>query len=232
MTAGGETNEAVALGVPDARLGQAILVVARGDGNAEAALLSGKEMAEVAEEVCRFAGLGSDSGREARHLLARTRVVADRCALDPRFDLGLGEVHFPEFDVVTGEEAARHRTADGVLRARCEAGIDRRYGSAPRQRIWKRLDDELQIIGGLGYAPYFLTVHEIVRFARDRGILCQGRGSAANSAVCYVLGITAVDSIFYGLPFERFLSSIRDEEPDIDVDFDSDRREEVIQWVY
>src|SRR5690606_11837148 len=82
------------------------------------------------------------------------------------------------------------------------------------------------------FPGYFLLVKDIVDFARDRGILCQGRGSAASSAVCYLLGITAIDAIYYALPFERFLSSIRDEEPDIDVDFDSDRREEVIQYVY
>ena len=79
------------------------------------------------------------------------------------------------------------------------------------------------------FPGYFLIVHDMVAFARERGILCQGRGSAANSVVCYVLDITAVDPILYGLPFERFLSATRDEEPDIDVDFDSDRREEVIQ---
>ena len=77
-----------------------------------------------------------------------------------------------------------------------------------------------------------MIVHDIVAFAREQGILCQGRGSAASSAVCYALGITAIDSVFYHLPFERFISAHRDEEPDIDVDFDSDRREEVIQWVY
>src|SRR5690606_38206151 len=82
------------------------------------------------------------------------------------------------------------------------------------------------------FPGYFLIVHDIVREARSRGILCQGRGSAANSAVCYLLNITAVDSIYYKLPFERFLSSLREEEPDIDVDFDSDRREEIIQYVY
>ena len=82
------------------------------------------------------------------------------------------------------------------------------------------------------FAGYFVIVHDIVDFARSRGILCQGRGSAASSAVCYALGITAVDAVFYRLPFERFISAHRDEEPDIDVDFDSDRREEVIQWVY
>ncbi len=82
------------------------------------------------------------------------------------------------------------------------------------------------------FAGYFVIVHDIVAFARSRGILCQGRGSAASSAVCYALGITAVDAVFYRLPFERFISAHRDEEPDIDVDFDADRREEVIQWVY
>ncbi len=99
---------------------------------------------------------------------------------------------------------------------------------ADRQRI----EAELAVIETKDFPGYFLIVHDIVAFARSQGILCQGRGSAANSAVCYLLNITAVDSIFYKLPFERFLSSLRDEEPDIDVDFDSDRREEVIQWVF
>ncbi|WP_207456920.1 error-prone DNA polymerase [Herbiconiux sp. SYSU D00978] len=96
----------------------------------------------------------------------------------------------------------------------------------------RRIERELAVIEEKDFPGYFLIVHEIVQFAKSRGILCQGRGSAANSAVCYLLGITAVDSIFYNLPFERFLSSMRDEEPDIDVDFDSDRREEVIQHVF
>ncbi|WP_349898114.1 error-prone DNA polymerase [Parafrigoribacterium soli] len=96
----------------------------------------------------------------------------------------------------------------------------------------ERIERELEVIEQKDFPGYFLIVHDIVRFARGRGILCQGRGSAANSVVCYLLDITAVDPIFYRLPFERFLSSTRDEEPDIDVDFDSDRREEVIQYVY
>jgi error-prone DNA polymerase len=95
-----------------------------------------------------------------------------------------------------------------------------------------RIERELEVIEQKDFPGYFLIVHDIVAFAKGRGILCQGRGSAANSAVCYLLGITAVDPIFYKLPFERFLSSMRDEEPDIDVDFDSRRREEVIQYVY
>ncbi len=95
-----------------------------------------------------------------------------------------------------------------------------------------RIERELAVIEMKDFPGYFLIVHGIVQEARRRGILCQGRGSAANSAVCFLLDITAVDSIAYRLPFERFLSSLRDEEPDIDVDFDSDRREEIIQWVY
>ncbi len=95
-----------------------------------------------------------------------------------------------------------------------------------------RIGRELDVIEQKDFPGYFLIVHDIVQEARRRGILCQGRGSAASSAVCYLLGITAVDAIAYELPFERFLSAIRDEEPDIDVDFDSDRREEIIQYVF
>ena len=98
--------------------------------------------------------------------------------------------------------------------------------------ISKRIAHELQLIEELSYAPYFLTVHEVVRFARAKGILCQGRGSAANSTVCYVLGITAVDPSKHDLLFERFVSASRNEPPDIDVDFEHERREEVIQHIY
>ena len=103
---------------------------------------------------------------------------------------------------------------------------------ACHRRSIRQLRHELALIGGLDYAPYFLTVNSIVRYARSKGILCQGRGSAANSAVCYVLGVTAIDPVRSGLLFERFISAERREPPDIDVDFESERREEVIQWVY
>jgi error-prone DNA polymerase len=192
-------------------------------GNAEGFLKSGKQMAEVAEEVCRYAGLGD---REARHLLARTRTVADRCALDPRHDLGLGEVHFPELEVVTGGRPGQP-DADAVLRARCEAGIGRRYGGAPRQRIWKRLDDELQTIGGLGYAPYFLTVADVTDLIKDMGVRCAARGSGAGSLVNYLLGVSGVDPLRHNLLMERFLSPLRQALPDIDVDVESARRLEV-----
>ena len=117
------------------------------------------------------------------------------------------------------------------LRELVGEGADRLYADI-REEAEQRLQKELAVIEEKDFPGYFLIVHDIVAYAKSRGILCQGRGSAANSAVCYALGITAVDSILYKLPFERFLSATRDEEPDIDVDFDSDRREEVIQWVY
>ena len=107
-----------------------------------------------------------------------------------------------------------------------------RYPDGAPLGVQAQLAHELRLIGSLGYAPYFLTVNSIVAYARSKGILCQGRGSAANSAVCYVLGVTAIDPVRSGLLFERFISAERHEPPDIDVDFESERREEVIQWVY
>ncbi|WP_432559546.1 error-prone DNA polymerase [Granulicoccus sp. GXG6511] len=117
------------------------------------------------------------------------------------------------------------------LRELVRRGAESLYAGAP-DSTFQRLEKELAVIEDKDFPGYFLVVHDIVAYARSQGILCQGRGSAANSAVCYALGITAVDSVKYDLPFERFLSATRDEAPDIDVDFDSDRREKVIQWVY
>lgn len=111
-------------------------------------------------------------------------------------------------------------------------GAEERYPSGIPAKVRDQIDHELTLIDDLGFAPYFLTVHDIVRFARERDILCQGRGSAANSAVCYCIGITAVDPDRNDLLFERFVSAERGEPPDIDVDFESGRREEVIQYVY
>jgi len=113
----------------------------------------------------------------------------------------------------------------------CE-GAAERYPQGVPERVRAALDYELKIIAELDYAPYFLTVYDLVRFARSRGILCQGRGSAANSAVCYCLGITSVDPAEIDLLFERFVSAARGEPPDIDVDFEHERREEVIQYIY
>lgn len=129
------------------------------------------------------------------------------------------------------QEVPDGHTPMSWLRELVWTGAAKRYPGLP-DHVRERLARELDIIEQKDFPGYFLIVYDLVREARSRGILCQGRGSAANSAVCYVLDITAVDSIFFDLPFERFLSALRDEEPDIDVDFDSDRREEIIQYVY
>jgi error-prone DNA polymerase len=119
-----------------------------------------------------------------------------------------------------------------ALEAFAEAGARARYPDGVPTSVRAALTHELELIGKLNYAPYFLTVHDIVRYARSRGILCQGRGSAANSAVCFCLGITEVDPAKFDLLFERFVSPERNEPPDIDVDFEHERREEVIQYIY
>jgi error-prone DNA polymerase len=117
--------------------------------------------------------------------------------------------------------------ADAALRQRCEAAINWRYGSAPRQRIWKRLDDELEIICSLGYASYFLTVGDVTDLIKELGVRCAARGSGAGSLVNYLLGVSGVDPIRHGLLMERFLSPLRQALPDIDVDVESARRLEV-----
>ncbi|MGV9193637.1 error-prone DNA polymerase [Microbacterium sp. MC2] len=153
--------------------------------------------------------------------IARTVTLADELA----FPLRRVKPALPKLPVPDGHTPMSH------LRQLVWQAVPRKYpdlDDAGRARIERELD----VIEQKDFPGYFLIVHGIVQEARRRGILCQGRGSAANSAVCYLLDITAVDSIFYGLPFERFLSALREEEPDIDVDFDSDRREEIIQWVY
>jgi error-prone DNA polymerase len=152
-----------------------------------------------------------------------TRAVAERCAfgLD---DLGY---RFPTFPVPTGE------TQDGWLRRLTFAGARERYGDPLPPRARAQIEHELAVIAKLDLAGYFLIVHDIARFAREHGTLCQGRGSAANSAVCYALAITAVDPVGMELLFERFLSEERGEWPDIDLDLPSgDPREAVIQYVY
>jgi len=125
-----------------------------------------------------------------------------------------------------------YATPQEALEAFVEAGARARYPGGVPDRVRAALDHELKLVAQLGYAPYFLTVHDIVRFARSKDILCQGRGSAANSTVCYCLGITEVDPSRFDLLFERFISPERGEPPDIDVDFEHERREEVIQYIY
>ncbi|MFN3279188.1 MAG: error-prone DNA polymerase [Paracoccus hibiscisoli] len=154
--------------------------------------------------------------------LARTATIADRC----RFSLDDLRYQYPE------ERDDPSLTPQETLEALTWAGAATRYPDGLPPNVRAQLQHELRLIAQLEYAPYFLTVNSIVRFARRRGILCQGRGSAANSAVCYVLGITSIDPREGNLLFERFISAERREPPDIDVDFEHERREEVIQWVY
>ena len=123
-------------------------------------------------------------------------------------------------------------TAQQTLERRVEGALARRWPQGASAKLLGLIAHEMKLIRELNYAPYFLTVDEIVRFARSKGILCQGRGSAANSAICYVLGITAADVDTHDLLFERFISAARNEPPDIDVDFEHERREEVIQHIY
>lgn len=141
------------------------------------------------------------------------------------FPLNKAKPRLPKLKLPAGETQMSH------LRNEVWRGAAKKYPDLSEEKR-QRIENELAVIEAKDFPGYFLIVHEIVQYAKKQGILCQGRGSAANSAVCYLLGITAVDSIKYDLPFERFLSSIRDEEPDIDVDFDARRREEVIQHVY
>ncbi|SKB02983.1 error-prone DNA polymerase, DnaE-like [Agreia bicolorata] len=168
------------------------------------------------------------SGAEMAARFSRYPGAVERTveiAADLSFSLRSARPNLPKLDVPAGH------TPISWLRELVRRGAEKRYPNATPD-IHDRLERELRVIEDKDFPGYFLIVEDIVGFARGRGILCQGRGSAANSAVCYVLGITAVDSIARGLPFERFLSALREEEPDIDVDFDSDRREEVIQYVY
>jgi error-prone DNA polymerase len=123
-------------------------------------------------------------------------------------------------------------TPQAALEAFAREGALRRYPKGVPASVTRAIAHELSIVTELGYAPYFLTVHDIVRFARARGILCQGRGSAANSTLCFCLGITEVDPAIHDLLFERFISAERKEPPDIDVDFEHERREEVMQYIY
>jgi error-prone DNA polymerase len=140
---------------------------------------------------------------------------------------------FEELSQRSGDAATeKSRAAQRLLERLTWAGGRERYPGGLPEDVEATLQHELRLIGELGYAPYFLTVQDLVRFARQRGILCQGRGSAANSAVCYCLGITAVDPARVDLLFERFVSTERNEPPDIDVDFEHERREEVIQYIY
>ncbi len=154
--------------------------------------------------------------------LQRTLEIVKRCS----FSLDELQYQYPD------EKEYAHLTPQEALEKYTWEGAAEKYPDGIPDMVRDKLNYELDLIERMEYAPYFLTVNSIVRYARSIDILCQGRGSAANSAVCFVLGITAIDPMKNGLLFERFVSEQRGEPPDIDVDFEHERREEVIQWVY
>ncbi|NBB51354.1 DNA polymerase III subunit alpha [Rhizobium sp. CRIBSB] len=178
-------------------------------------LANGERWLKPAPEMARLFRDAPDAVAETQSVLARVE-----------FDLGDLKYEYPEEAIPPGH------TAQGWLEQLVQRHGPIRYPEGVPEKVATLLRRELAFIAERGLATYFLTIHDIVRVANDKGILCQGRGSAANSAVCYVLGITSVDPMTHDLLFERFLSAGRDEPPDIDVDFEHERREEVIQHIY
>lgn len=155
-------------------------------------------------------------------LLAETVRIAALC------NFSLDSLHYE----YPNELVPQGYTSFDYLRLLTTEGLKQRFPQGAPEQVWSLIERELKLIEELNYEPYFLTVYDLIRFAKSQGILCQGRGSAANSAVCYALGITEVDPARMSMLFERFISKERNEPPDIDVDFEHDRREEVIQYVF
>jgi error-prone DNA polymerase len=167
--------------------------------------------------------------RFAKHpdALAATQALVERCT----FSLRELRYQYPEEIVISGKSP--QAALDALARkALGEFFLRSPFNGVPDQRYIDLLNHELGLVERMGYAPYFLTVNSIVSYARSQGILCQGRGSAANSVICFVLGITSIDPVEHKLLFERFISENRREPPDIDIDFEHERREDVIQWIY
>ncbi|MBT7362051.1 MAG: error-prone DNA polymerase, partial [Rhodospirillaceae bacterium] len=183
---------------------------------------AGRRLAVNAERHLKPATEMTRLFRDYPDAIAHTGEIAAKC----RFSLDELRYEYPAEPVAAG------RTPDAELARLTWRGAADRYPDGISAKVRAQLEHELTLIAELRYAAYFLTVHDIVRFARSRDILCQGRGSAANSAVCFCLGITAVDPDRLDLLFERFISAERNEPPDIDVDFEHERREEVIQYIY
>jgi error-prone DNA polymerase len=183
---------------------------------------AGRKLAINAERYLKPPQEVSRLFRDAPEAIEETVTLSDELS----FSLDELRYEYPDEEVKgfdNAQDALTHLTYEGAAR---------RYPAGIPDKVRDNLEHELKLIAQLQYAPYFLTVHDIVRFARSQGILCQGRGSAANSAVCFCLGVTEVDPDRADLLFERFISPERREPPDIDVDFEHERREEVIQYIY
>ncbi len=188
--------------------------------NAEGYLKDEAAMVVATEEAAQLAGVA------ATRVLGATRELAERARLHPVADIGLGQIRLPEFDTL-GTTADQ---APIVLRQRCEAGAIQRYGTLT-PTVSDRLEEELAVIGKLGFESYFLTVADIADAVRDRGIRCAARGSGAGSLVNYALGISGVDPLAHGLLMPRFLSPLRRALPDIDLDVESERRGEIYDLI-
>ncbi len=193
-------------------------------------------MLAVACDVVQASGPGLAGGttrvREgARRLLASTVDLAMECVLDPSLDLGIGGVHLPEPQILG---LRPDQDPQAVLAERCRAAVGDRYPGVTESEldaVRTRLDDELGVIGGLGYPTYFLTVATVVDLVKAMGVRVAARGSGAGSLVNYLLGISGVDPMRYGLLMERFCSPLRAQLPDIDVDVESARRTEIYERV-
>ncbi|MFN8158049.1 MAG: DNA polymerase III subunit alpha [Candidatus Nanopelagicales bacterium] len=220
--------------------------------NGEGHLADGAHMERVAQEVVRLAGLaGGEAGerQEVHRLLADTRALAEACRLDPVTDLGIGEVHVPELDLLLPARTAARSSAvrdrgpavlaaealeaDRYLRARCDAAVTAYLDRSGHREtdVRDRLDAELETIAVLGFAGYFLTVGEVVDLIKGAGVRVAARGSGAGSLVNHLLGISGVDPLAHGLLMERFLSPLRRALPDIDVDVESARRTDMYEVI-
>ena len=192
------------------------------------AIRQGRRVRDLGRGALANAEARLRSPAEMRRIFGAHAAAVERAAdLAKRLDFSLDELRY-EYP----SEVGQGETPDARLRGLAEAGLRWRYPQGAPEKVARLLQHELRLIAKLGYAPYFLTVHDVVAFARSRGILCQGRGSAANSVTCYCLGVTSVSPEIGTMVFERFVSEARDEPPDIDVDFEHERREEVIQHIY
>lgn len=198
-----------------------------------------QDVVTAIRERCTIDDLGLARERHAdRHLkppVAMARLMRDHPAALAAVEALVERCTFSlrELDYQYPDEIVMHgRTAQEALARLSGDALARMFDGDPPQAYRDLLAHELGLVGRMNYAPYFLTVHSIVSFARSAGILCQGRGSAANSVICFVLGITSIDPVKHKLLFERFVSEERREPPDIDIDFEHERREEVIQWIY
>ena len=195
-------------------------------GNSAGFLKGAAQMSAVAEEIVRAAGY-PDATVRARRWVEQTARLGRECVLDPVADLGLGSLHVPELSVL-GMGGSGPGAADHILRDRCMTELPRRYpGRAAVRTAERRLATELDVIAGMGFAGYFLTVADVVDLIRAAGVRVAARGSGAGSLVNHLLGISGVDPMEHGLIMERFLSPLRRALPDIDIDVESARRTEI-----